>query len=230
MHVLIVHPDPRVYRELLSVVQTVGSAAYARTLEAARDQIAAQPPHVIVVSTSAIEERTGSHDFLDLLSAAPHDVSLIVTSATLETLRTGPEHHRLSAAIACLGGDQPQRRARYRQAGQLRIDLARQRASLSGEWLKLPRLQFYILRYLMEHRGELVSHQELLKAVWGYDSDATEARELLKVHLRQIRRKLGPDFLPYLQTVRGEGYVFVDPQEEEEEERARDQQLQSHPV
>jgi len=51
--------------------------------------------------------------------------------------------------------------------------------------------------------------------VWGYEGDPSEARELLKMHLRPIRLKLGPEFLPYLQVVRGEGYVLVNPEEEE---------------
>jgi DNA-binding response OmpR family regulator len=54
-----------------------------------------------------------------------------------------------------------------------------------------------------------------MKAGWGIDGETAEARELLKNHLRQIRRRLGPELLPYIQIVRGEGYVLVNPMEEE---------------
>jgi DNA-binding response OmpR family regulator len=52
--------------------------------------------------------------------------------------------------------------------------------------------------------------------VWGYNGDKNEARELLKVHVRLIRRKLGlnPQTGEYVRAVRGFGYMLVDPDKE----------------
>ncbi|MDH7486486.1 MAG: winged helix-turn-helix domain-containing protein [Anaerolineae bacterium] len=215
MHILVVHPDPRFYRELLSLLsQYKASGAFARTLMAACDQIEAHRPQMIILFSPCLQEE-GADELLALLKADRRELVLFLTSAAVECIREGPERDRLAAILASVSEGPPGRRLRYRQVGNLRIDLARQRVMLEDQWVHLPRIQFHILRYLMEHSGELVSYTELLKAVWGYEGDANEARELLKVHLRQIRRKLGAEFLPYLQIVRGEGYVLVDPQEED---------------
>ena len=216
MHVLVVHPDPRFYRELLPLLSLhEASSAFARTLSAACDQIEAQSPDVIVLCSPSLQEQEMGEAFLALLGTDIRERVLFLTSATGEQISTGPERDRLAAILACVSGGPPRRRVRYRHVGNLRIDLARQRAALTDQWVRLPRIQFHILRYLMEHCGELVPYRELMKAVWGYEGDASEARELLKMHLRQIRLKLGPEFLPYLQVVRGEGYVLVNPEEEE---------------
>jgi len=215
MHILIVHPNPRLYHELLSLTSQHGaSAAYARTLSAACDQIEARPPVMIVIGSLLLEQGDEARAFLERLASDLSDVLLLVTSATAEQYRAGEERQRLASLLTSLSGGGPQRRARYREVAQLRIDLVRQRAALSGEWIRLPRIEFHILRHLMENCGELVPYHALMKAVWGQEADVSEARELLKYHVRHMRRRLGPDFLPYLQSVRGEGYVLIDPEEE----------------
>jgi DNA-binding response OmpR family regulator len=56
----------------------------------------------------------------------------------------------------------------------------------------------------------------LLRLVWGYDAEEAEARELVKVHIRQIRRRLGlnPERHNYIRSVRGFGYMLTLPDEE----------------
>jgi len=100
--------------------------------------------------------------------------------------------------------------------GKLTLDLARKRVRLRGRWLNLPPTQYRLLTVLAQHRGQVVGYRELLKEVWGYNGDENEARELLKVHVRLIRRKLGlnPQTGEYLRAVRGFGYMLVDPDKE----------------
>jgi hypothetical protein len=71
------------------------------------------------------------------------------------------------------------------QIGELRIDTRKKRVGLGEHWVTLPPLQYRLLLTLARRGGEVVSYQELLRAVWGYDGDDNEARELLKVHIRQ---------------------------------------------
>ena len=102
------------------------------------------------------------------------------------------------------------------RVGKLTIDLARKRVRLRGRWISLPPTQYRLLTVLAQHRGQVVGYRELLKEVWGYSGDENEARELLKVHVRLIRRKLGlnPQTGEYLRSVRGFGYMLVDPSRE----------------
>jgi len=102
------------------------------------------------------------------------------------------------------------------QIGDLRIDTRRKRAGIGKRWATLPPLQYRLLLTLARRAGEVVSYRQLLHAVWGYDGEDNEARELLKVHIRQIRRRLGLDTEKnyYICSVRGFGYMLAPPDEE----------------
>jgi DNA-binding response OmpR family regulator len=102
------------------------------------------------------------------------------------------------------------------QVGELTIDTRKKRAGLGERWVTLPPLQYRLLVALAQRAGEVVSHRELLSAVWGYNGSDKEARELLKVHIRQIRRRLrlDPEEYPYIRSVRGFGYMLAPPEED----------------
>ena len=115
------------------------------------------------------------------------------------------------AAAHCFGQSLP-----YYQVGELRIDTRKRRATLGERWVTLPPIQYRLLLALTQHAGEVVDCQELLRLVWGYDAAEAEARELVKVHIRQIRRRLGfdPETHNYIHSVRGFGYMLAPPDEE----------------
>jgi len=104
--------------------------------------------------------------------------------------------------------------------GDLLIDTRKKRAGLHGRWVTLPPLQYRLLLALARRTGEVVSHRDLIKAVWGYDEDERETRALLKVHIRQIRRRLrlDPETAPYIRSVRGFGYMLAPPEESSREQ------------
>lgn len=101
------------------------------------------------------------------------------------------------------------------QVGELRIDTRKRRASLGERWVTLPPIQYRLLLVLAQREGEVIGCQELLRLVWGYEAEETEARELVKVHIRQIRRRLGLDSEEhhYIHSVRGFGYMLAPPDE-----------------
>lgn len=103
------------------------------------------------------------------------------------------------------------------QIGELVIDHAKRRAIFRRRLLPLTPTQYRLLYCLACHAGQVVSYRELLRHVWGFEAGEMEARDLLKAHVRQIRRKMGPDVQrsEYLKSVRGFGYMLVDPREEE---------------
>jgi DNA-binding winged helix-turn-helix (wHTH) protein len=101
------------------------------------------------------------------------------------------------------------------QVGELCIDTRKRRASVGEGWATLPPIQYRLLLALAQREGEVIGCQELLRLVWGYEAEEAEARELVKVHIRQIRRRLGldPEKHHYIQSVRGFGYMLVPPDE-----------------
>jgi DNA-binding winged helix-turn-helix (wHTH) protein len=104
----------------------------------------------------------------------------------------------------------------YYQVGDLHIDTRRRRARFGERWVTLPPIQYRLLLTLAKRAGEVLDCQELLRAVWGYEAGENEARELVKVHIRQIRRRLGldPEKQLYVRSVRGFGYILSPPDED----------------
>ena len=91
----------------------------------------------------------------------------------------------------------------------LLIDTEARQVRLKGETLKLTPREYDILVYLAQHTGKVVSHRELLKAVWG--DVYGEEREYLRVFVSQLRRKIENDPLrpKYILTEPGVGYRFA---------------------
>ncbi len=90
--------------------------------------------------------------------------------------------------------------------GDLDMDIARHRASLSGATLKLSPKEFDLLAFLARNKGLVFSREQLLEKVWGYDF-AGDTRTV-DVHIRWLRQKIETDPAQpkYLITVRGTGY------------------------
>jgi two-component system alkaline phosphatase synthesis response regulator PhoP len=87
----------------------------------------------------------------------------------------------------------------------LRIDPASRRVWLDEEIVDLTPTEFDLLEALAQHHGRVLSREQLLQQVWGYDFYGEE--RVVDVHVGHIRQKLGGD---YIATVRGVGYRFED--------------------
>jgi DNA-binding response OmpR family regulator len=88
--------------------------------------------------------------------------------------------------------------------GELTLDLWRLQADNGHGRIPLTRLEFLLLRELMEHPGESVPKGELLSSVWGYDFDP--GSNVVDVCIWRLRAKLGYGLI---KTVRGEGYQLA---------------------
>jgi len=94
------------------------------------------------------------------------------------------------------------------QFGNLRVEFRSTTVFRDGEQIPLSAREFHLLQYLIEHRGETVSREELLKNVWGYA--ALPATRTVDVHVAWLRQKLesDPKHPQYILTVQGLGYKF----------------------
>jgi DNA-binding response OmpR family regulator len=94
------------------------------------------------------------------------------------------------------------------ELGALTVDLAGHRLLRDGERVPLKPKVFELLAYLLRHPGQVLSREQLLEHVWGYDY-AGETRTV-DVHVHWLRAAIEP--VPtepiFLHTVRGIGYVF----------------------
>jgi two-component system, OmpR family, response regulator len=101
-----------------------------------------------------------------------------------------------------LRGDHPKKEVI--QAGDLSLDLGRLQADIGMGPVPLTRLEFLLLRKLMDHAGQAVPKEQLLAAVWGLDFDP--GSNVVDVCVRRLRSKLGFDLI---KTVRGAGYQLA---------------------
>ncbi len=90
------------------------------------------------------------------------------------------------------------------RAGELVLDFGLLEANIGHGPVPLTRLEFLLLRELMEHVGQSVAKGQLLASVWGYDFDP--GSNVVDVCVRRLRSKLGFDLI---KTVRGEGYQLT---------------------
>ena len=91
-------------------------------------------------------------------------------------------------------------------AGSVAIDRETREVISGGEKIELTLKEFELLSYLMEHMNRVVTRDELLDNIWGYDYDG-ETRTL-DMHIKTLRQKL-KDAGQQIKTVRGVGYRFL---------------------
>jgi two-component system alkaline phosphatase synthesis response regulator PhoP len=88
----------------------------------------------------------------------------------------------------------------------VRIDTGSRQAWVDDKRIELTTTEFDLLKTLAEHHGLVLSREQLLEKVWGYDYYG-EIR-VVDVHVGHIRQKLGD--VDLITTVRGVGYRFED--------------------
>jgi two-component system, OmpR family, KDP operon response regulator KdpE len=111
---------------------------------------------------------------------------------------------RVSVRRAAHSGDDP-----VIQCGDLSIDLAQRRVMVDNQEIKLTPTEYDILKILAQNAGKVLTHRQLLKAVWGdtYSDDT----HYIRVYIGQLRRKIEPNPTQpkYIVTESGVGYRLM---------------------
>jgi two-component system, OmpR family, response regulator len=91
------------------------------------------------------------------------------------------------------------------RAEDIEIDLLTRKANRAGRAVTLSTTEFELLAYLMRHHGQVLTREQILSAVWGYEHDPTT--NVVDVYVGYLRRKLGRPGEPApIFTVRAVGY------------------------
>lgn len=114
---------------------------------------------------------------------------------------------RLEALLRRRSGAQPGGDA-YR-FGDVVVDFRRVEVTRSGRPVELSAREFKLLRHFVEHRGTVLSRDELLAQVWGYDE--MPLTRTVDVHVAGLRQKIevSAKSPQYIVTIHGHGYKFV---------------------
>ncbi len=172
--------------------------------------------------TSAIQAmRHGAHDYLLKPASAPKIMASVEEGLRLrqETLRKQELVHQMEKAIKELvSGEiappstepEPERPARFLQARDIVVDLQRQIVLVRDEPVNLTPTELRLLTTLMQRCDEVIGARELVEEVQGYECDEFEARAIIRVHIRRLRKKIEetPEDPHYIINVRGVGYMF----------------------
>lgn len=87
------------------------------------------------------------------------------------------------------------------ESGEVMLDLRTRRATVGGATIPLTAREFTMLETFMRHRDQVLSREQLLSHVWGYDFDP--GSNVVEVYVGYLRKKLGGNLI---ETVRGMGY------------------------
>lgn len=132
--------------------------------------------------------------------------------ADAHLLRPFTKHMYLSQVYALLrrvGLSRPGHAGQF-DIGTLAINVFQRQVRVNGRPAQLTPTEFELLRCLLNNAGRALSYRSLARQVQGYDCSSAEARELLKVHIHNLRKKIEPvpEKPAHILNVRGFGYLF----------------------
>ncbi|MGO4440398.1 response regulator transcription factor [Rhizobium sp. RAF56] len=217
--ILVVDDEPPI-RKLLRV----GLSAQGYAVQEAPDGISAShlaredPPDLIILDLG-LPDRSGHELLREWRSTGLSMPVVILSSRTdeagiVQALEAGADDYvtkpfgmnELGARIrvALRHRLQQQGETAIFQSGGLQIDLVKRIVRIDGREIKLSPKEYDILRVLAQHAGKVLTHQFLLRQIWGPAADV----QYLRVYVRQLRQKIEqlPDQPQYITTETGVGY------------------------
>ena len=150
-------------------------------------------PALVVSALGSLDDRVrglraGGDDYL------PKPFALVELVARLEALLRRPVETRDT----------------FLRLGPLELDLLTRKATRAARDLDLLSRELDILEYLVRRRGNTITRSMLLQDVWGYRFEPRS--NVVDVHMSKLRRKVdGPDDVPLIRNIRGEGYRIDEP-------------------
>jgi two-component system, OmpR family, response regulator len=158
-------------------------------------------------------------DVLDAIRARLPDLPVIILTARaaieqkVEGLDRGANDYvtkpfsfeELLARVRAQLRSPGQRESSALEAADIHLDLRTRRVEREGREIELTAREFDLLAYLMRHPDQVLSREQILNAVWGFDFDP--GTKVLEVYVGYLRRKLGVfGSTDPIETVRGVGY------------------------
>lgn len=218
--ILVVEDDEDTAEVVCTLLQDAGFSAVAVDRgEAALEEIAALAPDLVLLDIRLpdmngleVLRSVRSHSFLPMIVLSGYgndrDRVLALESGADDYMGKPFSPEELVARVKALlrrveWTPKPETKIKVRR---LELDMPRRQAFINGKRLHLTPIEYGILVTLMRTAGKIVSHDELLRAVWGdnYRGDFS----VLRVNVSRLRQKLeeNPRRPTYIVTVPGRGY------------------------
>lgn len=223
---LVVDDEPPIRKLLRVGLSTQGySVDEASNGAMAIEKVKQDPPDIIVLDLGLPD--IGGHDVLQRWREEGLTVPIVILSSRtdeagiVKALELGADDYvakpfgmnELVARIrvALRHRLQAQGERAVFQTGDLSVDLVRRIVKVANREVKLSPKEYDILRTLVQHSGKVLTHQFLLRQVWGEPTDV----QYLRVYVRQLRQKIEavPDQPRYILTETGVGYRLRESEE-----------------
>ncbi|HEY2007049.1 MAG TPA: response regulator transcription factor [Solirubrobacteraceae bacterium] len=222
--VLVCDDEHQILRALRVILRDAGYEAVPATSgEEALDLAAVRTPDagiidLVLPDMDGVEVCRRLREWTDmpliLLSAVgDEDAKVRALAAGADDYVTKPFGPRelIARLEANLRRTEPDREESVIVTGELEIDLASHTVRLVGEEVHLTPIEFSLLAVLARNRGRLMTHRDLLVAVWG--NNYGEDTQVLRAHIANLRRKIEPpgsgESRRYIRTDPGVGYRFA---------------------
>jgi DNA-binding response OmpR family regulator len=215
--ILVVEDEPAISDFVVRGLREHGFAAAAVTNGAAALHHAATGEFDLLLLDIGLPDRDG-FSVIRQLRASRNDIPVVVLSArdsvtdTVKGLEIGADDYvckpfrfeELLARIRLRLRDARMSSGMLMRNGELVLDLRTRRAYVDGRTVELTTREFLLAELFFRWPGEVISREELLSHVWGYDFDP--GSNVVDVYIRYLRRKIGAE---HIETVRGVGYRLV---------------------
>ena len=222
--VLVIDDEAAILRFLKPALEASDyEMASAGTVAEAIKRVASESPDIVLLDLGLPDG-----DGKDVIRRAREwsDVPIIVLSARereaekIEALDLGADDYvnkpfnvgELMARMRAALRHRMQRKAEIPllKVGGIEVDSVRHRATRAGTEIKLTPKEFELLSFLARHAGRVVTHKQILAAVWG--PAHTEDTQYLRVYVRQLRQKIEehPDDPRFILTEPGIGYRIAE--------------------
>jgi DNA-binding response OmpR family regulator len=212
--ILIAEDEPRLAAFLEKGLRAQGFATTVVVDGSAASAIAHDDEFDLLVLDLGLPGKPGAEVLRDLRRSGQRMPVLILTArddidSTVAGLEGGADDYvtkpfrfeELLARIRARLREQPEPEQTTLEAGGLTLDMRARRATAQGRTIELSAREYTMLEVLMRHAGQVLSREQLLSHVWGYDHDP--GSNVVDVYVGYLRKKLGPDAI---ETARGMGY------------------------
>jgi two-component system KDP operon response regulator KdpE len=228
--ILIVEDEPKLVRLVSEVLTAVGYAMLSTARgERAVEMVALEQPDLIVLDILLAGEMDGFEVARRVREFSSVPIIMLTAKARESDLLRGFEvgaddyltkpfsSKELLARVRAVLKRSRQEAAGQAEAeikcGPLRIELARRRVTRDGQKIHLTRTEYNLLHELAAHENQVMLHEQLLTAVWGFEY--RDDLDYLRAYIRYLRHKLEADpAAPQLiVTSPGVGYMLECPEE-----------------
>jgi DNA-binding response OmpR family regulator len=217
MRIMLVEDEDRIASFVVKGLQSEGQVVERASSVSEAKYLLSERTYDLILLDLLLPDGHGS-DVLAVVRAGDPDVPVIVLSALGEVddkvslldkgandYLTKPFSMRELSARVRAHARHGQAVSHTLTAGDLELDTRTRAAKHAGMTADLPSREYALLEYLMRHEGQVLTRQQLLDAVWGFDFDT--GSNVVDVYVGYLRRKLdAPGEPSIIETVRGAGY------------------------